>query len=47
MAAMAMTGAALPDVSGLNVGEAARRASLFENLKSCVGTLRRIVSGKR
>lgn len=47
MAAMALTGAPLPDVSGLKVGEAARMTGLFETLKSCAGTFRRIVTGKR
>jgi coenzyme F420 hydrogenase subunit beta len=47
MAAMALTGAPLPDVSGLKVGEAARMTGLVETLKSCAGTFRRIVSGKR
>jgi len=47
MAAMALTGNPRPVVDGLKVGEAARLAGLFENAKSCAGTMRRILSGKR
>jgi coenzyme F420 hydrogenase subunit beta len=47
MAAMALAGNPLPRVDGLKVADAARMAGPFQNLKSCAGTLRRIVSGRR
>jgi len=47
MAAMALTGNPRPVVEGLKVGEAARLAGVLENVKSCAGTMRRILSGKR
>jgi len=47
MAAMALTGNPRPVVDGLKVGEAARLAGMIENAKSCAGTVRRILSGKR
>ncbi|MBS3960453.1 MAG: Coenzyme F420 hydrogenase/dehydrogenase, beta subunit C-terminal domain [Sandarakinorhabdus sp.] len=47
MAAMALTGNPGPVVDGLKVGEAARLAGLIENVKSCAGTMRRILSGNR
>lgn len=47
IAAMALTGNPRPVVDGLQVGEAARLAGLIENVKSCAGTMRRILSGNR
>ncbi len=47
LAAMALTGNPRPDVSGLKVAEAARTAGMMANAKSCLGTIRRIVTGRR
>jgi coenzyme F420 hydrogenase subunit beta len=47
LAAMALTGNPRPVVDGLKVAEAARMAGPMENAKSCAGTVRRILSGKR
>ena len=47
LAAMALSGNPRPGVDGLKVAEAARLAGLAENVKSCAGTVRRILSGKR
>jgi coenzyme F420 hydrogenase subunit beta len=47
LAAMALTGNPRPDMSGLKVGEAARAIGLFAGAKSCAGTIRRIVMGRR
>ena len=47
MAAMAVMLNPRPDVSGLAVGAAMRQVSVYANLKSMVGTMRRIATGKR
>jgi len=47
MAAMAVMMNPMPGVKGLMVGEAMRQASLFANLKSMAGTIRRIAIGRR
>ncbi len=47
LVAMALTGSPRPVVDGLKVREAARLAGVFENVKSCIGTVRRILSGKQ
>lgn len=45
--ACTVTGSPRPEVAGLDVGRAARTASLAENLKNCLGTIRRIVQKRR
>jgi coenzyme F420 hydrogenase subunit beta len=47
LAAMRIAGLPAPDVGGLAVRQAAGMADLSENFKSCLGTLRRILSGRR
>jgi coenzyme F420 hydrogenase subunit beta len=47
VAALAMTLQPRPDFSGVMAGEAAKRASIGERLRDTLGTIRRVINGRR